>query len=383
MIQPFTVHIPQSVLDDLSDRLARTRWPDEVVGAGWDYGSNLAYMRELIDYWHNKFDWRVQEKAINQFAHFRAEIDGIGIHFIHERGKGENPMPILLLHGWPSSFWQMLKIIPLLTDPASHGGEATDSFDVIVPDLVGYGFSDRSAEKGMSVFRIGDLFAQLITDVLGYERFAVRATDLGTGAAQQLGLFHSNSIIGLHLSGANPRASVSPPQNLSEAEKKFVADIQNFWTREGAYAMTHATKPQTLAYGLNDSPAGLAAWIVEKFRAWSDCNGDVEKRFTKDELLTNLTIYWATQTINSSCRLYYETMHIWQNPGRRIELPTAMAMFPKDFIPQPREWTERQYNVQRWTPMPRGGHFPEWEEPEMLAEDIRSFFRPLRNRLNG
>lgn len=378
MLQPFTINIPQSVLDDLSDRLARTRWPDEVAGAGWDYGSNLAYMRELIDYWHNKFDWRAQEKAINRFAHFRTEIDGIGIHFIHERGKGENPMPILLLHGWPSSFWQMLKIIPLLTDPASHGGEESDSFDVIVPDLIGYGFSDRPAKKGMSVFRIGDLFARLMTDVLGYGRFAVRATDLGTGVAQQLGLFHSNSIIGLHLSGANPRVSGPPPKDLSEAEKKFVADVQNFWMREGAYAMMHSTKPQTLAYGLNDSPAGLAAWVVEKFRAWSDCDGDVEKRFTKDELLTNLTIYWATQSINSSCRLYYETVHIWQDPGRRIELPTAMAMFPKDFIPQPREWTERQYNVKRWTSMPRGGHFPEWEEPEMLAEDIRSFFRSLR-----
>lgn len=382
MLQPFTVHIPQSVLDDLSDRLARTRWPDEVTGAGWDYGSNLAYMRGLIDYWHNKFDWRAQEKAINQFAHFRTDIDGIGIHFIHERGKGENPMPIMLLHGWPSSFWQMLKIIPLLTDPASHGGEASDSFDVIVPDLPGYGFSDRPREKGMSVFRIGDLFARMMKDELGYGRFAVRATDLGTGVAQQLGLFHSNSIIGLHLSGANPRASVSPPQDLSEAEKRFVADIQDFWAREGAYAMMHATKPQTLAYGLNDSPAGLAAWIIEKFRAWSDCDGDVEKRFTKDELLTNLTIYWATETINSSCRLYYETTHIWQDPGKRIELSTAMAIFPKDFIPQPREWTERQYNVQRWTPMLRGGHFPEWEEPEMLADDIRSFFRPLREQMN-
>lgn len=378
-IRPFTVHIPQSDLDDLSDRLARTRWPDEVSGAGWDYGSNMDYMQELCDYWRNKFDWRAQENAINKFAHFRAEIGGIGIHFIHERGKGENPVPIMLLHGWPSSFWQMQKIIPFLTDPEGHGGEASDSFDVIVPDLPGYGFSDRPKEKGMSVLRIGDLFARLMTEGLGYERFAVRATDLGTGAAQQLGLTYSNSIIGLHLSGANPGASASPPQDLSEAEKKFVADVQDFWGREGAYAMMHATKPQTLAYGLNDSPAGLAAWIVEKFRAWSDCDGDLEKRFSKDELLTNLTIYWATQTINSSCRLYYETMHNWRNPGRRIELPTAMAMFPKDLVPQPREWTQRQYNVQRWTQMPRGGHFPEWEEPELLAQDIRAFFRFLRD----
>lgn len=382
MIRPFTIQIPQSVLDDLSARLARTRWPDEVAGAGWDYGSNLAYMRDLTEYWRTKFDWRAQEKAINKFSHFRSEIDGLGIHFIHEHGKGESPMPLMLLHGWPSSFWQMLKIIPLLTDPENHGGEASDAFDVIVPSLPGYGFSDRPKEKGMSVFRIGDLFAKLMVEELGYKRFAVRATDLGTGVAQQLALVYPDSLIGLHLSGANPRASVNP-QDLSDVEKKFVADLQGLWMQEGAYAMMHATKPQTLAYGLNDSPVGLAAWIVEKFRAWSDCGGDVEKRFTKDELLTNLTIYWATETINSSCRLYYESTHIpMPNAGKRVELPTAMAMFPKDLAPQPREWTERQYNVVRWTQMPQGGHFGEWEEPELLAEDIRAFFRPLRKSSN-
>lgn len=378
MIQPFTIHVPQSVLDDLSDRLARTRWPDEVEGAGWEYGSNLEYLRELVDYWRTKFDWRAQERALNRFAHFRAEIDGLGIHFIHERGKGENPMPIMLLHGWPATFQQMQKIIPLLTDPESHGGDAVDSFDVIVPSLIGYGFSDRPKERGISVFRIGDLFARLMRE-LGYRRFAVRASDLGTGVALQFGLAYPDSVIGLHLSGANPRASAVAQQELTEAEKKYVADVESFWAREGAYAMMHATKPQTLAYGLNDSPAGLAAWIVEKFRTWSDCDGDVERRFTKEELLTNLTIYWATETINSSCRLYYETVHIWRGPGKRIELPTAMAIFPKDLVPQPREWTERQYNVVRWTQMPRGGHFGEMEEPELLAEDIRAFFRPFRD----
>ncbi len=305
MIRPFTVHVPQSILDDLSSRLARTRWPDEVYGAGWDYGSNLAYMKELLEYWRDGFDWRAQEKALNQFAHFRAEIDGQGIHFIHERGKGHNPMPLVLLHGWPSSFLQMLKIIPLLTDPASHGGETSDSFDVIVPSLPGYGFSDRPREKGMTVSRIADLFETLMTEELGYRRYAVRGSDIGAGVAIQLALIHPDSVVGIHLSGTNPRIDYIPP-NLSPAEEQFLKDAEDWRKTESGYAMIQSTKPQTLAFGLNDSPAGLVAWIVEKFRAWSDCNGNVEKRFTKDELLANLTVYWATEIISSSIRLSHE-----------------------------------------------------------------------------
>ena len=378
MIQPFTVRVPESVLDDLTRRLALTRWPDEVAGSGWEYGSNLTYMHELIDYWHDKFDWRAEEKAINQFTHFRTEIDGHGIHFIHMRGKGKDPMPIILLHGWPGSFLQMMKIIPLLSDPESHDATSADAFDVIVPSLPGYGFSDRPGERGMSVFRIADLFSRLMSEELGYKRYVVRASDLGAGVAQQMALAHPDSIAGLHLSGLNPYVS-QIPSDLSEAEQKFLEDVQRFRMQEGAYAMVHNTKPQTLAYGLNDSPAGLAAWIVEKFRSWSDCDGNVENRFSKDELLANLTVYWATETINSSCRLYYETMHNWpQVAGKRVVVPTGMAMFPKDLFPGPREWAQRQYNVVRWTQMPRGGHFGEMEEPQLLAEDIRAFVHSLK-----
>lgn len=377
-VQPFKVQIPQVTLDDLRERLANTRWTDEVSGADWDYGTNLAYMKELIDYWQNQFDWREQEKLINRFAHFCANVDGLNIHFIHERGKGENPLPLILLHGWPSSFIQMLKIIPLLTKSESHDGNKADSFDVIVPSLPGYGFSERPTEKGMTVSRIADLFAKLMTEELGYERFAVRGSDIGAGVARQLALAHTDSLIGLHLSGSNPYV-FDVPQDLSEAEQNFLTEVQRVQMHEGAYAMLQATKPQTLAYGLNDSPAGLAAWIIEKFRAWSDCDGDVEKRFTKDELLTNLTIYWATETINSSFRVYYEGQDSpLPNAGQRVELPTAMAMFPKDIINAPHEWEERSYNVQRWTEMPRGGHFAEMEEPKLLSEDIRAFFRLLR-----
>jgi pimeloyl-ACP methyl ester carboxylesterase len=360
------------------ERLARTRFPDEIQGADWDYGTNLEYLKELIAYWQTEFDWRDQEEAINKFSHFRGDIDGLNIHFIHQPGKGKNPMPLLLLHGWPYSFLQMLKIIPLLNSSQKNANDAADSFTVIVPSLPGYGFSDRPVKKGMSVAAISDLLIKLMREDLGYKRFAIRATDIGVGVANELALSYPDSVIGLHMSGTNPWIG-EIPSDLSEAEKKLIADIKAFTQQEFAYAMLHSTKPQTLAYGLNDSPAGLAAWIVEKFRAWSDCQGNVENRFSKDELLTNLTLYWVTETINSSIRLYYESAHNWSpNVGKRVEVPTAVAMFPKDMVPGPREWLERGFNVQRWTEMPSGGHFGEMEEPELLAEDIREFFRSLR-----
>lgn len=375
-VEPFEVNVPQETLDDLRERLGMTRWPDEVSGAGWDYGANLAYMKELTEYWRDEFDWRAQEDSINRFSHYRADVNGFGIHFIQERGKGEDPLPLVLLHGWPSSFVQMLKIIPLLTDPESHGGDAADSFDVVVPSLPGYGFSDRPDEPGMGIGRMADLFDRLMTDGLGYERYATRASDLGAGVSQQLALAHPDSLIGLHHSGTNPYVGEAP-DDLTEAEQEFVANAQRWSAQEMAYAMQHSSKPQTLAYGLNDSPVGLAAWIVEKFWRWSDNGGDVETAFTKDELLTNLTIYWATGTINSSIRLYYETA---RNPGNwgRVELPTAMLMPSKDMFPTPREWAERSYRVDRWTEVQRGGHFLEWEDPHTVAEDLRAFFRPLR-----
>ena len=375
-IQPFRIAVPQADLDDLRARLAGARWPDEVAGAGWEYGTNLSYMKDLTDYWRDRFDWRTQEQAINGFPQFRAEVDGVGIHFIHRRGEGPDPLPLVLLHGWPSSFVQMLKIIPLLADPAAHGGDAADSFDVVVPSLPGYGFSDRPAARGMSLGRIASLVASLMLDGLGYERYAARGSDLGGGVLQQIALAHPEALVGLHLSGTNPYVG-QVPEDLTPAEQEFVASAQRWNYQEMAYAMEQSSKPQTLAYGLNDSPVGLAAWIIEKFQRWSDCNGDLDSRFSKDELLTNLTIYWATQTINSSMRLYYELV---RDPGSwgRVEVPTGMLMSPKDMFPTPRAWAERSYNVTRWTEIDRGGHFLEWEEPEAVAADIRAFFRPLR-----
>lgn len=379
-LQTFKIQIQQATLDDLQERLARTRWPDEVADSDWDYGTSLSYMKELTDYWRSHFDWRAQEEEINHFSHFRTDIDDLGIHLIHERGQGPNPIPIIITHGWPSSFYQMLKIIPLLSDPESYGGDPADSFDVVVPSMPGYGFSDRPGKRGMTVPRIAELWARLMTEKLGYRLFAAHGGDIGGGVTTRLGLNYPDSVMGIHLTDVRAPYLGDGAQELSEAERKFRAEEEKWEKEEGAYGDIQATKPQTLAYGLNDSPAGLAAWIVEKFRAWSDCGGDVERRFTKDELLTNLTIYWATETINSSVRLYYEHRY---NPsplkfGERIKVPTAVALFPKDISLPPREWAERTYNVQGWTEMPRGGHFAAMEEPELLVEDIRAFFRPFR-----
>ena len=380
-VQPFQVQISDDVLADLRERLARTRWPDEIPGSDWDYGSNLGYVKELVDYWRNDFDWQAQEKAINTLAHYRADVDGHGIHFIHERGKGPDPMPIVVSHGWPSTFTEMLKIIPLLTDPAAHGGDPGDSFDVVAPSLPGYGFSDQTRQRGVNPFKIADLWASLMTDGLGYSRFAAHGGDWGAGITAGLGYAHPEQVVGIHVTAVSAQPYLGPgSRELSEAERALVQDRERWRNEEGAYGHIQGTKPQTLSYGLNDSPAGLAGWIVEKFRTWSDCGGDVESRFTKDELLTNITIYWATQTINSSIRIYYESQRAPWQFGRDdgIRVPCAVALFPKDISYPTREWAERSYNVQRWTEMPSGGHFAALEEPEMLVEDIRSFFRSLR-----
>ncbi len=379
-IQPYRIDVPQDDLDDLRERLARTRWIDEVEGAGWDYGANLSYLKELTGYWREGFDWRAQEEVLNRFANFRATVDGFGLHFVHERGEGPDPFPILLSHGWPDSFYRFHKLIPLLTDPARFGGDATDAFDVVVPSLPGFGFSERPTERGMTGQRVTELFHKLMTETLGYERFGAHGGDIGSGLTEMLARRHAASLAGIHLTDVPySHMFTMAPDDLSEPEQAYLAAGQQWLMREGAYAMEQSTKPQTLAFGLNDSPAGLAAWIVEKFRAWSDCGGDVEKSFNKDELLTNITIYWTTQTIKSSFLPYYEGQDdAPEDAGSRVEVPAGVAIFPKDIVPAPREYGERIFDVRRWTEMPRGGHFAAMEEPELLVEDIRAFFRDLR-----
>jgi pimeloyl-ACP methyl ester carboxylesterase len=375
-VQPFSIHIPEGTDRDLRERLLMTRWPDEVPGSGWDYGTNLGYLKELVAYWRDGFDWREQERRLNEFPQFRTEIEDLGIHFLHVNGIGPAPFPLVLTHGWPSSFFELTKLVPLLTDPAAHGGDPSDAFDVVVPSMPGFGFSSRPTKRFAST-RVPDLWAELMQR-LGYERFGAHGGDIGGGVTARLGQFHPDVVAGIHVTNVYGSIGENDPPPTA-AERRHL-EQQARWERdEGAYGDLQATRPQTLAYGLNDSPAGLAAWIVEKYRAWSDSDGDIERAFTKDDLLTNITIYWATETIGSSFRPYWDSRH---NPSPRpwlpITVPCGIALFPRDLERPPREFAERSYNVQRWTEMPRGGHFAALEEPQLLAEDIRAFFRDLR-----
>lgn len=381
-IQPFRISIPQEVLDDLHERLARTRWPDEVHGAGWCYGANLAYIRELAEYWQTTFDWRAQEERLNGLPHYRAVVDGLGIHLVHERGKGPDPLPLLISHGWPSTFAEMTELIPLLTDPAAHGGDPVDSFDVIVPSLPGFGFSDRPLEAGFTRWRVAALFAKLMAG-LGYERYGLHANDIGAVISAWLAIDFPERVIALQtmMPTFPPPAFGEGEPPMTGAEEAFAATVAGWQQEEGGYDAIQATRPQTLAYGLNDSPVGLLAWIVEKWRAWTDPDRGVEKYFSKDELLTEVMIYWVTETINSANRSYYERAHDTRKlrPEEKISVPTGVALTTEAVERAPREWVERRYSeIRRWTEFSRGGHFMAAEEPEMLAAEIRGLFRQFR-----
>jgi pimeloyl-ACP methyl ester carboxylesterase len=373
-IEKFEIGIEQTVLDDLRARLAKTRFPDAVEGAGWDYGADLEYLKELCAYWRNEFDWRRQEAELNEFDHFQTEIDGNRIHFIHQKGASAKSIPLLLTHGFPDSVYRFKKIIPLLTTQIDGV-----SFDVVAPSIPGYGFSERPREKGFGKKRIAAAFERLMREELGYEKFAAHGGDWGSGITERIAIDYPESLIGIHLTDIPfQHLFTIPPEDLSEAEKKYLEAGKNWQQTDGGYASIQSTRPQTLAFGLNDSPAGLAAWIVDLFRNWSDCGGDLETRFTKDELLTNITIYWATETIHSAARLYYETVpELMAGAGETTDVPTGAAMFPKDLIPPPREFAERFFNLKRWTEIPRGGHFAAFEEPQLLADEIREFFKQL------
>jgi len=377
---PFTIDVPQDVLEDLQKRLATTRWPDSVAGAGWDYGTDLAYLKGLVGYWQQGFDWRAVERALNRIPQFRVELDGFGLHFLHVRGNGPRSIPLLLSHGFPDSFLRMIKLIPLLSDPAAHGGDAADSFDLVIPSLPGFGFSDRPHERGFDVGKIAALFDRLMTETLGYPRYAAHGGDWGSAITERLALEHAEHLIGIHLSEIPfTRLFSVPPANLTAAEQAYLASGMKWQRREGGYFAIQSTKPQTLAVGLNDSPAGLAAWIVEKYRSWSDCDGAIEQKFSKDELLANITLYWVTGTIHSAMRTYYEASRSRLPTSlSKIEVPTGVAIFPKDLLRAPREYGERFFDIRRWTELPSGGHFAAMEEPELLAHEIRELFRPLR-----
>jgi pimeloyl-ACP methyl ester carboxylesterase len=375
-IQPFKINIPQAILDDLRERLARTLWTNEVEGAGWDYGISLEYMKELMDHWQHQYDWRTHEAELNRFAQFKADVDGIGIHYIYEPGKGSNPTPLLLLHGFPDSFYRYHKVIERLTDPAKYGGDSNTSFDVIVPSIPGTGFSDPVTKDDDTN---ADLFAKLMTQVLGYTKFVSAGGDHGAIITQALARKYPELLIGIHLTDVGYPDQNTDFSTLSPAEMEMAQWVQKWFMEEGiGVNMIMATKPQTLAYGLIDSPIGLASWLISYGSSGQKGKEEFKTRFSADELLTNVTIYWVTGTIRSAMSAYYANAHVASggNLGKGKTVPAAVAHCPYD-PPLPREWAARQVNLVHFTEFPRGGHFMAWEEPELYVEDVQDFVSEL------
>jgi epoxide hydrolase len=383
-LSPYAVSIPEAELDDLRARLARTRWIDDFPETAWDLGVSCVYLQELCEYWRTTFDWRAQEAILNSFDQFQIHVDGQPIHFIHARSPNPDALPLLLVHGWPGSIFEFVKVIGPLSDPLAHGGDEADAFHVVSPSIPGYGFSGPTIEPGWGPGRIAAAFA-LLMESLGYERYGAGGGDWGAIITTALARADDGRhLCGLHLTMplGEPPPDTDDEEDLTEADRKGLEDWA--WHQANGtvvHVPINSTRPHTLTFALNDSPAGLAAWLVDKFRSYSDCGGDVERSFTKDELLAEITTYWVTETIASASRLYYERAHernVTQSPVRRIEVPTGCALFPRDVRRIPRPWAERVYNIQRWAEMPSGGHFAGLEEPDLLVSELRAFFRPLR-----
>jgi microsomal epoxide hydrolase len=380
-LRPFRIAVSDEVLADLRERLARTRWPDQLPGSGWDYGTDLATLQDLCAHWQHEFDWRAAEERLNAWPQLETEIDGTHLHLVHARSPHAEALPLVMTHGWPGSVAEFLKVLGPLSDPPAHGGDAADAFHVVAPSMPGYGFSGPTTRPGVDIRAVAELTATLMAR-LGYDRYGAQGGDWGAVAATHLALVDPQHVAGIHLNmvTAPPPRTDDAMAGLEPHEQEALGAFAEFRKLEAGYQQIQGTKPQTLAYGLTDSPAGLAGWILEKFRTWSDCGGDVFSRFTRDELLTNITIYWVTGTINASTRLYCESMRSGRfgPPPERVGVPTGAAIFPKEMYRPPRAWAEAAYDLVHWTRMPSGGHFAAMEEPELLVDDIRSFFRLVR-----
>jgi epoxide hydrolase len=383
-LKPFQVDIEDAVVADLHDRLSRTRWPDQIPDSGWERGSDVRYMRELCEYWRTEFDWPAQQARINQWPQFKARVDGLDLHFIHVRSKHQDAMPLVLVHGWPGSFVEFLDVIGPLTDPEAHGGKAEDAFHVVVPSLPGFGFSSKPSEAGWNSTRMAESIAKLMSQ-LGYDHYGAQGGDWGGGIVRWLAS-NDEHCIGAHSNfppfsrGGNPK-----PTEVQRAEQR-ISELMD----HKAYAAIQGTRPLALGFGLNDSPAGLAAWIVDKFWAWSDHNGKLENSFSKDELLTNITIYWATETMPSAVRIYHESQHSAPRPSTMTPFetrhsppaPMGFVLFPKEINVPSRSAVEQSVpNVIHWTEMHRGGHFAAMEQPDELVKDMRIFFTIVRSRI--
>jgi len=378
--RPFELAIRQDVLDDLRERLTRTRWPDEIVGEPWRYGTDLHYLKALCGYWRDCYDWHQHQATINEFKHYRVGVGGIELHYIHEVGEGANPRPLLLTHGWPGSFYEYHKLIPLLTKPSRFGGRKDDSFTVVVPSMPGHALSFRAGQPRFGLCEIADSLKTLMVDVLGHATFAAHGHDWGAFIATRLGYAYPDRLQGIHITLLTMPRRQSATAPRTPDEERFAAQLDHWLKEETGYSQIMGTRPQTLAYALTDSPIGLAAWIVEKFRAWSDCKGDPDAHFGRDVLLTNIMLYWVTGAIGSTFWPYYARQHEpWIVPeGATVDVPMGYAEHPREILTPPRSMAEGFYtDIRRWTRMEKGGHFASLEAPDALASEIRAFFAEL------
>jgi pimeloyl-ACP methyl ester carboxylesterase len=382
-VVPFRIATADADLRDLHERLRRTRWPEAETVTDWSQGVPLAYLKELCDYWETTYDWRATEARLNELPQFRTEIDGLGIHFVHVRSPHAAALPLVITNGWPGSMTEYLKVIGPLTDPVAHGGDAADAFHVVIPSIPGYGFSDKPAHPGWDVRRVAGAWVRLMAR-LGYDRYGAQGSDWGTSISTSMGQQDVDRLVGIHL--APPIAAPDPATfgDLTEAERTALADLGNAREWESGYSAQQSTRPQTLGYGLVDSPVGLCAWIVEKFRAWTDCDGHPENVLTRDELLDNVMLYWLPRTAASSARLYWESfkeVSDWFNEVTTdtVTVPTGCSVFPKD-VPRPsRRWAAKRYtDIRYWSEPDRGGHFAALEQPASFVDEVRTFFRLAR-----
>jgi pimeloyl-ACP methyl ester carboxylesterase len=385
--QPFTLAVPEQAIAELRDRLARTRLPDQAPippgGDPWAYGTSAGYLGELVAHWRDGFDWRAQEAALNAFPQYKVPLHGIDLHYLHVPGKGPKPTPLLLMHGWPGSVFEFLDIIPRLTDPAAFGGDPADAFTVIAPSLPGYGLSFAPGQPRFSINAIADCLADLMTEVLGYHRFAAQGGDWGGFTAACLGATHASKLIGIHVNLLAIRRDPKLLADPTPEERRYLGELEHWLQEETGYQWIQGTRPQTLAAALTDSPAGLAAWIAEKFHAWTDNDGRIESAIDRERMLGNIALYWFTGCIGASFWPYYARLHgSWPIPdGRTVDVPTGYAAFPREILRPPRSLAARTYtDIRRWTPTERGGHFAAMEQPDALAHEVREFFRPLRRQ---
>ncbi|HIN16670.1 MAG TPA: epoxide hydrolase [Gammaproteobacteria bacterium] len=380
MIHPFRIDVPDKTLEKIRTQVADYPWHEMPDDGGWAYGTHLGYMKELCAYWLNEFDWRKQEAAINRFSHFIAPVQGIDLHFIQEKGDGPSPLPLIISHGWPGSIVEFLDIIQPLAHPQRFGGSTDDAFDVIVPSLPGFGFSGRPG-RPIGPRKMAELFNRLMIDVLGYSNYLAQGGDWGGAISSWLGFEHAPACQAIHINILTMRHPDGPH---GPEEEAWAVQFERDQLLENGYRTQQATKPQTLSYAMMDSPVGVAAWIIEKFNSWSDTDGDnIESAHTKDSLLTNIMVYLVTKTFNTASWIYYgrreEGGRLLSTDNRRVEVPTAAALFPAELLAwPPRSYVERLYNITHWSEMPRGGHFAALEEPELLIDDIRAFARTLR-----